>query len=156
VARARDVLDGERLLVKVAGREIGVFNVGGAYYALLNLCPHLGGPLCRGTIIGLVQATRPGEIKFDGSRKLLTCPWHAWEFDLVTGQSYCSPNRLRARRIALETAGGETVARDVEAGRVERVAGPYKAETIPIEVQDDYLIVSIRGAQVSADSPEEK
>ena len=35
-------------LVTIEGREIGVFNVHGEFYALRNRCPHQGGALCKG------------------------------------------------------------------------------------------------------------
>ena len=37
---------GEKKLVSVKGREIGVFNVNGEFFALANRCPHEGGPMC--------------------------------------------------------------------------------------------------------------
>jgi nitrite reductase/ring-hydroxylating ferredoxin subunit len=33
----------------VKGREIGLFNLDGGYFALANRRPHAGGPLCRGS-----------------------------------------------------------------------------------------------------------
>ncbi len=53
------------------GREIGVFNIGGEYFALLNRCPHQGGALCKGTLIGLVTSHEPGQ--FDYSRGAARC-----------------------------------------------------------------------------------
>ena len=54
IAAAGDIKPGEKKLVTVKGREIGVFNVGGEYYALANRCPHAGGPMCEGMISSLV------------------------------------------------------------------------------------------------------
>jgi len=42
----------------------------GQYGALLNACPHQGGPLGEGSIEG----------------ELLRCPWHGWDFDPLTGK----------------------------------------------------------------------
>ena len=42
----------------------------GQYGALLNACPHQGGPLGEGSIEG----------------GLLRCPWHGWDFDPLTGK----------------------------------------------------------------------
>ncbi|MCA1667024.1 MAG: Rieske 2Fe-2S domain-containing protein [Thermomicrobia bacterium] len=39
---------GARKIVELAGRSIGVFNLGGEFFALRNSCPHQGGPLCTG------------------------------------------------------------------------------------------------------------
>ena len=50
VARAGDIAPGTCKIVSVRGREIGIFNLDGEYFALANRCPHAGGPLCRGRI----------------------------------------------------------------------------------------------------------
>jgi hypothetical protein len=57
VCAAADIAPGERRIVEVAGRRIGVFNVGGRVYALHNGCPHKGGELCAGRITGTVLPT---------------------------------------------------------------------------------------------------
>jgi nitrite reductase (NADH) small subunit len=69
VARVADVAPGTAKAVIVGQREIALFNVDGTFYALDNTCPHQGGPLAEGWI--------------EGTR--VTCPWHAWTFDLTTG-----------------------------------------------------------------------
>ena len=150
VARASDVPDGERLIVAVGGRSVGVFNVGGRYHALLNRCPHAGGELCRGELLGLLESDAPGEYRHDPTRKLLACPWHGWEFDIETGQSYFDPVRTRVRRYGVVVEQGEALAGQLESGESrlagELVKGPYVAETIPIAVEDDYLVVTLRAS----------
>jgi len=59
----------------VAGRMVALANVAGTYHALDGLCPHQGGPLGTGVLCGTV----------------LTCPWHGWQFDVVTGRHQISP-----------------------------------------------------------------
>ena len=151
VARAQDVPEGGRLIVHVAGREIGVFNQGNEFFALLHRCPHLGGPLCQGDIVGLVYAPVPGEVHLDESRKLLRCPWHGWEFDIKTGQSYWNPQHTRARRFAVEVVSGDELAdqlvKETKADPEARLPGPYIAETFPVELEDDYLVVALREVQ---------
>lgn len=159
VARAKDLPDGARILVNVRGRSIGVFNVEGRFYAVLNRCPHHGGQLCKGDVIGLVESDRPGDMRLDRSKKLIACPWHAWEFDLETGQSWFNPERTRARPFAVSAVSGEDVAREVEAGSARapaspdarfvdpvghRIKGPYTASVLPVEVEDEYLVLSLR------------
>ena len=95
VAGADEIAPGERKIVTVAGRSIGVFNVGGEYFALRNRCPHQGGALCEGQLWGVLQSERPGEFDYRPSREVLACPWHGWEFHLRTGQSWCAPEKLR-------------------------------------------------------------
>ncbi len=144
VARAEEVPEGERLIVEVEGREIGVFNIDGEFFALRNRCPHLGGPLCAGEVLGLVHASEPGDVRFDASKKLLTCPWHGWEFDVKTGRSYFNP-RVRARRydveVRQEDAGGGG---HDEAAAAERVPGPYEAEVVPVSREDGRIVITTR------------
>jgi nitrite reductase (NADH) small subunit len=79
---------GASKIIKVNGLEIGVFNVDGRYYALLNRCPHQGGPVCTGRISGTVVADESTEWKTrwvkDG--EMLYCPWHGFEFDITDGR----------------------------------------------------------------------
>ena len=58
VANVADVPDGKHIVVEVRGREIGVFNVRGRFFALPNACFHQNGPLCRGAIfrVGLAAS----------------------------------------------------------------------------------------------------
>jgi nitrite reductase/ring-hydroxylating ferredoxin subunit len=148
VARVEDVPDGERIIVNVQGRDVGVFNVGGEYYAFSNRCPHKGGPLCLGEIAGLIEADAPGQFRFDADRKLLMCPWHGWEFDLKDGQSYLDPVKTRARPYPVEVEQGTIIARALEEGGEDAagqlVKGPYVADVIPVSVESDYLVVTIR------------
>ena len=145
VANASDIPDGGRLIVEVAGRSIGVFNVGGAFYALRNRCPHNGGPLCEGgPIYSLFEAPRPGVYRVDTSRKFVTCPWHGWEYDIATGQSWWDPARSRVRSYPVSvTSGAHLAAADAASEPGERVKGPYVAETYPVDLDDALLMVDI-------------
>ena len=49
---------------------MAVFNVDGRFYALENSCPHQGGPIADGWL----------------EREVITCPWHAWCFNVRTGR----------------------------------------------------------------------
>jgi nitrite reductase/ring-hydroxylating ferredoxin subunit len=40
--------EGERRLLELGGRTIGVFRLDGDYFALADRCPHRGAPLCSG------------------------------------------------------------------------------------------------------------
>ena len=82
----------------VAGRSIGVFNVHGDFYAVRNVCPHQMAPLCLGKVTGTTLPSRPGEFNWGKDGQILRCPWHAWEFDLTTGQSVFNPHKVRVKR----------------------------------------------------------
>ena len=64
VAKVDELSEGSRKLVYLAGREIGVFHVAGHYYALRNVCPHKGAPICKGRIRPQIYPTRVGEVAF--------------------------------------------------------------------------------------------
>jgi nitrite reductase/ring-hydroxylating ferredoxin subunit len=105
VAKADEILPGQRKIVEIEGRSIGVFNVDGEYFALRNRCPHQGGALCEGKLWGVLKADVPGGFNYSPTKEILTCPWHGWEFHVRTGQSWCEPMRLRVRRydVSVET-----------------------------------------------------
>ncbi|MDQ7903894.1 Rieske (2Fe-2S) protein [Phytohabitans sp. ZYX-F-186] len=162
VGRASDLAPGEKMAVEVNGRSIAVFNVDGRYYGLLNSCPHRGADLCRGRFLPLVTSTMPGQYTYDTGRPLLACPWHGWEFDVTTGQSYFDPAGTRGRPYTVEVENGALVAEELRRGSLdltpaqyaqataasgragERVPGPYTAETVAVCVEDDYLVVDLR------------
>jgi len=130
VAKANEVAPGTSKMVTVAGREIGIFNLVGEYFALANRCPHAGGPLCGGKIVALVQSDGPGSYRLTRHQEFLRCPWHGWEFDIRTGQSWCDPHSVKARPFPVTVETGESL-----------VKGPYVAETFQVSVEEDYLVI---------------
>ncbi len=132
MAPASDVPPGSRKLFTVKGRPIAIFNLEGTFYGLLNRCPHQGGSLCDGIVTGLLQSSAPGQYSYTRKGEIIRCPWHGWEFDIRTGQSYCDPARIRTRTYTVETTSGAAV-----------VEGPYVAETVPVRVEEDYIVVDV-------------
>jgi 3-phenylpropionate/trans-cinnamate dioxygenase ferredoxin subunit len=132
VAAVSEIPPGGRKLVEAAGRAIVVFNLGGEFFALANRCPHRGGSLCHGRLTGLVQSDEPGHYDYSRRGEIIRCPWHAWEFDIRTGKSWCDPARVRARNFAVSVEKGAAL-----------VEGPYVAETFQVEVEDDYVVVEL-------------
>ena len=55
--------------VSVGERKLAVCHTTGGFFAVDNTCPHRGGPLAEGDLIG----------------NELVCPWHLWGFELTTG-----------------------------------------------------------------------
>jgi 3-phenylpropionate/trans-cinnamate dioxygenase ferredoxin subunit len=119
--------------VEIEGRGIAVFNAGGRFFALRDVCPHQGAQLSAGSVHGWVESEEPGCYAFDPGRKLVRCPWHGWEYELSTGQSWSEPATSRVR--AYPTT--------VEPGTALRRPGPYVAETLPIAVEEDYVVVEL-------------
>lgn len=132
VAAASDIAPGERKCVDVAGRDIVVFNLDGAFFALANRCPHQAGRLSDGKLCGLVRSPEPGVYEYTRQGEMIRCPWHSWEFDVRTGQSWCDPARIRTRRYDVKVAHG-----------ADLVEGPYVAETFKVAVENDYLVIDI-------------
>lgn len=103
VACATDLAPGQRKIVAIDGREIGVFNVQGEFYALRNLCPHRSGPLCLGRVRPLVVTTGVYQRDYEREGEILKCPWHQWEFDIKTGQAlYDEKLRVKTYRVVQE------------------------------------------------------
>lgn len=75
VATVGEVEAGQGRVVEAEGKTLALFNVDGAFYALDNACAHRGGPL--------------GEGDLDGPT--VTCPWHAWRWDVKTGANVNNP-----------------------------------------------------------------
>ena len=132
VAPSTDVAPGRMKLVSVNGREIGIFNLGGEYFGLLNRCPHEGAALCSGQVIGLALSDEPGRYRLDRPGEMIRCPWHGWEYDIRTGQSWCDPQKVRVPRFEVAREAGEDI-----------VKGPYIAETVAVAVENDYLVIEI-------------
>ncbi len=103
VCKVSELPPGRRRIVRVNGREIGVFNVKGLYYALRNLCPHQGAPLCLGELTGLAVSDEPGEIEWTRAGEILRCPWHGWEFDILNGRTiFKSKARVKTYDVRIE------------------------------------------------------
>lgn len=75
VAKVSEFPAGAIRTVQVGGKEVAVANVGGSFYAIDNTCLHRGGPLGEGEMAGTV----------------VTCPWHGWQFDVITGKAVQNP-----------------------------------------------------------------
>jgi 3-phenylpropionate/trans-cinnamate dioxygenase ferredoxin subunit len=132
VAAASDIPDGGRKIVDISGRQIGIFNVRGAFYALLNRCPHGGAELCKGEVVGLVKSAGVGDYALTRRGEFLRCPWHGWEFEIKTGQSYCDPSKLKARKYDVSVEKGD-----------ELVKGPYVADSYEVAVEHDYIVLTV-------------
>jgi 3-phenylpropionate/trans-cinnamate dioxygenase ferredoxin subunit len=142
VATVAEIPPGGRKIVEVAGRSIGVFNLGGEFFALRNRCPHQGGPLCAGSLGGLIVSSGPGEYHYSRAGEMLRCPWHGWEFDIRTGQSWFDPARVRVRSYEVSVAGARPGAADPALG-ASLEPGPYVAETYPVAVERQYVVVDL-------------
>ena len=115
VSKVWEIPPGERkIVVPFRGRAgIGVFNVGGSFYAVRNICPHKNGPLCTGELSGRVTAnappsTRGTTLSVDGLGEVLRCPWHQWAFEIATGRCLVDP-KLRVATYPVKIDGDDVV-----------------------------------------------
>lgn len=142
VGTVAEIPPGTRKLVEIEGRTIGIFNVNGEFFAVRNICPHQGGPLCDGAQTGLRQSDHPGEYTYTRRGEILRCPWHGWEFDIRTGQSWWNPEQVRTRayKVCVEAGPVATSPGESEAhGPAAREPGPYTAETYPVSVEESHV-----------------
>jgi nitrite reductase (NADH) small subunit len=102
--KVEDLPVGSRTIVTIDDRSIGIFNVHGTVIAVLNLCPHQFAPVCQGRVSGTTASAKPGELKWVRGGDILYCPWHGWEFDLLTGA--CLTDRRRLQRFATSVEDG--------------------------------------------------
>lgn len=88
---------GRKIIVPFRGRAgIGIFNVNGNFFALRNICPHKRGPLCMGEVAGRSTTSAPpsltdGFVDYERDGEIIRCPWHAWQFDIATGECLVDP-----------------------------------------------------------------
>jgi nitrite reductase (NADH) small subunit/3-phenylpropionate/trans-cinnamate dioxygenase ferredoxin subunit len=88
VALLSDVPPGSGKTVQVDGRSIAVFNAAGKIYALDDACAHMGGPLGEGALEGCI----------------VTCPWHAWHYDVRDGK--CTNHQVQVAAHEAKTEDG--------------------------------------------------
>ena len=93
VARVDEIAPGEHKVVPIGRHGVGVYNVGGSFYAIANYCPHEGGPLCAGRTRGrtVVDENVPGDAVMVRDKEFIFCPWHQWGFELATGTTAVKP-----------------------------------------------------------------
>jgi nitrite reductase/ring-hydroxylating ferredoxin subunit len=111
VGHISDLADGQRLMVRLEGRDVFIFEREGRLHAFENLCLHMGGPVGEGILIGKVEAILDENQahvrdRFSPTEIHIVCPWHGWEYDIETGE--CAANRrLKLRRYEAVQRGEE-------------------------------------------------
>ena len=124
VGKVDEIPPGGRKIVRVSGRSIGVFNVGGEFYAIRNRCPHQGAALCEGKLWGVLKSDVPGRFEYDGTKEIIACISHGWEFSLKTGQSWCDPQRLRVRAYQVNAEEPDAIGPGMPMAEAEIVKNP--------------------------------
>ena len=106
VGEVSDFPEGSHRVVRVGRRQIGIFNIGGRFYGLPNLCPHQTGPLCEGkpplgTLVSRAENDWRFEWVHDG--EVVACPWHGLEYHVLSGRCLAYPSiSLRRYEVIVE------------------------------------------------------
>ena len=82
---------GRGRFIEAAGHELAIFRLGDPerFIVIRNSCPHAGGNLATGQVDGTC----------------VTCPWHHWQFDLISGACVLS-EAARLTKFELRIAEG--------------------------------------------------
>jgi 3-phenylpropionate/trans-cinnamate dioxygenase ferredoxin subunit len=90
-AKASEINPGDRKIIEVDGAFIAVFNVGGQYYAIEDVCTHDDGPVAEGDLDGF-------EIE---------CPRHGARFDIRDGRVLRFPAITPVRSFKVTVEGDD-------------------------------------------------
>jgi len=97
VCRVDEVIEGEGKTIVLGDKLIALFRVQGEFFAIDDVCPHMGASLSGGYL----------------EQGIVTCPWHAWRFRLADGawadnpriKIGCYPVRVQENVIQIQLAG---------------------------------------------------
>lgn len=90
VAKVGDIKEGTGKSFEVGDRIIAIFNDGGTYRAIDDMCPHMGASLATGFL----------------SASEVSCPWHGWRFDIRDG-TWCDNRSLKTDVFEVRVVGEE-------------------------------------------------
>lgn len=89
-AKIGDIAEGAGMAFAINGRMVAVFREDDEYFAIDDLCPHMGASLS------------PGYVE-DG---IVTCPWHAWRFCIRQG-TWCDNPKIGIDSFQVRIQGDE-------------------------------------------------
>ncbi len=90
VGKIDELSEGEGRSYDVQDRAIAVFLVDGQLYAIEDQCPHMGAALSAGHLEGCQ----------------VSCPWHAWRFDIRDG-AWCDSPQVKIDAFETRIVDGE-------------------------------------------------
>jgi len=91
VAKVGSIAEGQGDSFQVGDRLVAVFLHQGRYFAIDDLCPHMGASL------------GAGHLDDEGT---VVCPWHAWRFDICSG-AWCDNRRISIDTFEVRVQGDE-------------------------------------------------
>lgn len=78
VAKVSEIPVGRARAVPFGGKTLALYHTASGFFATENTCPHRGGPLGEGDLLG----------------NEIVCPWHFWSFDVRTGANCADPSLI--------------------------------------------------------------
>jgi len=157
-----DIPDGGRIIVDVRGRSIGVFNVSGEFHALLNRCPTRAPPSAGGRWWDCSNPTSWGiplrQLAETPAVPLARLGVRRHQRAVVLrpdAHEECVTTRPESRRETRYGRASPRVRRPIRpTSRLRESSSPspsdpareraFKAELVPVSVEDDYVVVSMR------------
>ena len=91
VAKVGEIPEGQGVSCVVGETVVAVFNDGGVYYAINDLCPHQGASLAEGQL---------------DEHAVVACPWHGWRFCVHDG-TWCDNRRIKTDSYEVRVQGDE-------------------------------------------------
>ena len=89
VAKVESIAEGRGQSFHVKDRLVAVFRTHEGYFAIDDLCPHMGASLAEG----------------DVEEGVVSCPWHAWRFCVKEG-TWCDNPRIKIDRFDVRVQDG--------------------------------------------------
>jgi nitrite reductase/ring-hydroxylating ferredoxin subunit len=111
VCNSSEISEGSRIVAQFEKIAVGIFRLHGNLYAWENKCPHMGGPVCQGTILPRVieplsDSKASTGFAFDQTDMHLVCPWHGFEFSIATGR-HAAHGNAKLRTVPVNEIDGE-------------------------------------------------
>jgi nitrite reductase/ring-hydroxylating ferredoxin subunit len=106
VAKVGAIPEGEGITVEVGECLVALFNSAGQYFAIDDLCPHMGASLGAGAV----------------EEGVVTCPWHAWRFKVSDG-TWCDNPRIKIDSFEVRVVGDDIQVRPRPRGASEAKRG---------------------------------
>jgi nitrite reductase (NADH) small subunit len=101
------IVAGRFTMVTAGTRQIGVTRLrNGEVRAIRDRCPHKAAAICKGILGGTWLPSKPGELDYARDGEIVACPWHGYEYDLVTGAELFWPGAPGLRLYPTEEADG--------------------------------------------------
>ncbi len=91
VAKAAAVAEEQPLVVEHCARRIAIYRSEDKYFALEDICPHMGAFLSHGY----------------REEEKIVCPWHNWQFDLATGKCLSNDSGASVQCFSIQEVGDD-------------------------------------------------